>query len=280
MGHLHGGRPQLLSLTASALLLLALGLPGTALGRADPFWGRLAVPPDLRRALEDRCGDDRLCVAVQLARRFPARFRLERTAPPDTERIRWVRSTPSIRAVEELPTGGVRIELVAFSRTLLAEWRARVPAGAEIVLDLRRHPGGDVERMLTLAAGLLGRTVVLPIREPGGGLRWLHADPPALPAVRTAAVVVGPDTASSAEILAELLARAGVPLCGTPTRGKTRIEALLPVAQGWRLRVVLGKAEIAAWDRRGRIVPDHPAARCLAGTHADRGGGGEMAAAR
>ncbi len=279
MGYLHGRRAQLLPLSIPTILLLALGLPATVRGQADPFWGRIGVSPALRTALERQCGEDRQCVAAQLTRRLPARYRLEPAPPPDSDRIRWVRSTSSIAAAAELPGGRLMVELVAFSRTLFAEWRRRIPHGAVIVLDLRRHPGGDLERMLALAAALLGRTVALAIRRPDGGVQWLHADPPPLPAVRVAAVLVGPDTASSAEILASLLARAGVPLCGSRTRGKTSIEAVVPVSQGWRLRVFLGEAAIGGAAGAGPIVPDRPAARCLEARPIDAGDGGEEAAA-
>ncbi len=232
MGHLHGRLHQLLPLT-----LLAAALASGPLRAAHQF-ELLGLSPEERAALVAACGSEPVCAARRLSRSDPLRFTLEPAAAPDTEVIRWVRKRPSLAAVERAGEL-LRVELTGFSRTLFREWRRRVPAGAEILLDLRRHRGGDVERMLDLASSLSGQPEELWLVSPSARRR-LVARPGAVPRARVRALLVGPETASAAEALALLLARRGAVLCGMPSRGKWQAEALVPVSGELVLRARVG----------------------------------------
>lgn len=256
-----------------AVLPLCAALAASPAGAAS-LAGRLPLDAAERRAVEAACGEDALCTARWLVRHDPTRFRLIRRPPPDTDRIRWVESTPSLGRVERLEGGLLLVELRGFGRTLWHELRAAVPAGARVVLDLRDNAGGDLERMLHLAARLLGpRRARILLESRSGGRRALAAEPAPLPAFRVAAVLVGPHTASSAEILAALLKRAGVPLCGKRTYGKDRVEADLPVAGALHLRATIGRVRVPGVHLAGGITPDAPLAACPVSARADPSGG-------
>ena len=250
--------PRRLLLPALLGLCAALAAPA---GAAAPF-ADLPLTPRERRAVAD-CGADALCAARRLVRLAPEDFRIERLPRPDTDRIRWVVSTPSLGRVRRLVDGRLLVELRRFGRTLWHELR-RLPAGARVVLDLRENGGGDLRRMLRLAARLVGgdaARIVLLRRD--GVRRELEAAPAPVPPLRIDAVLVGAKTASSAEILAALLRRAGVPLCGARTYGKDRIEAALPLSGDRHLRASLGRALVPGVDLAGGLLPELPLRACL-----------------
>ncbi len=227
------------------LLVPLIGLLAVSAGpgRADPFLDRLSLDAEQRRLLSRDCGGDRLCVARRLVAERPDRYRLIEVATPDTDTIRWVRNRPSILAVSRLGEGRAVVRLGRFGRRLLAEFRDRLPRGTAVLLDLRWHDGGDFGRMLQLARALLGERLVAPLLEADARRTpFPLPDTPRLD-LRLEAVLIGPGTASSAEVLAALALRAGVPLCGGRSRGKDWLEEVVPVRQGWRLLV-----------RRGRIL--------------------------
>lgn len=70
-------------------------------------------------------------------------------------------------------------------------------------------------------------------------------------------VPIGPETASSAEVLAALLRRhAGARLVGAPTRGKDRIARLVPVDHDRRLMLPAERIEVPGETLAQGLVPD------------------------
>lgn len=250
------------------LLLAAAAALFAGSAAAASLLDRLDLAPGERAALERHCGGDPVCAARRLAATRPDRFRLLPVRHPTTDRIRWVETTPSIGTVEPMADGRLRVELLGFGRELLREWRARVPEGRPLVLDLRRHPGGDLARMLALAAMVAGEGVarVAVLGADGVGRRAGRSGMAGNWDV--VAVLVGPGTASSAEVLAALLARAGARLCGTRSRGKDWLEAVVPVSHDLRLGARIGTLRVEGVPLAGGLVPALPAEACLDGAGA------------
>ncbi len=246
-----------------ALLLGLLAAP-VASGRAEPFLDRLGVGPDRQPEVLARCGEDRLCAARLLAAADPARYRLVKVETPDTDTIRWVRTRPSITGVEPLGDGRLRVRVDRFGRRLLGELGERVPAGSRILLDLRGSRGGDFGRMLRLARALLGARLEPPLLETETGTTPFRLPGGAAMKLQLEGVLIGPRTASSAEVLAALANRAGVPLCGARSRGKDWLEEVVPVRQGWQLLVRRGRLLVPGVTLTGGLRPQRAAARCLA----------------
>ena len=112
-------------------------------------------------------------------------------------------------------------------------------APQRLVLDLRANAGGDFDRMRRVASLFAG---------PRPGAIRLHGRegvtevplPVPLRAVEIGAldVLIGPETASSAEVLAALLRRhAGARLVGARTLGKDWLSRLVPPDHDWRLSI-------------------------------------------
>jgi len=249
------------SWTAALVLGAALVLPGTG---AAALLARLPLDEAERTFLRARCDGEALCIARVLVRRHPRRFRIEPAPPYDTDRIRWVVHVPSLGPVRRLADGRLLVPLRRFGRTLWRELKAADLAGRRVVLDLRDNGGGDLRRALELAARLLGpaRARVV-LHRSDAGRTVLSADRPApIPAFRVTAVLISGRTASSAEVLAALLRVAGARLCGRPSFGKDRLEMVLPLPEGLRLRVALGRLVVPGRPRPGPLVPDGPLAAC------------------
>lgn len=161
-----------------------------------------------------------------------------------------VRSTIAIPNVESklLADGLGYLRLRGFAETTPAEFDAALAelqkAGAKaVVLDLRHCPGGLLETALTITGSLLadGQTIVTTsgrdeapqTRAASGDGRWR-----ALPLV----ALIGPETASGAEILADALAAHGrATLIGAPTLGKGTVESIHELGNGWALKISTGR---------------------------------------
>ncbi len=232
---------------SSFVLILGLAAPSQA---ASPALQRVVaaahasgyLEPRIVAAAEQRCATA-LCFANFLAERLPARVRLERTVHPDTDTIRWVRTRPSIEAVERDVEGLVRLRLSHFGRKALGEMQTlleRRTGGIpnfDLEIDLRGNPGGDFERMLALAGLLIGprpdsvdirRRQVSERRALSGPLtrRWT---------VRR--VIIDETTDSAALILARILTRqGGATLIGVDEKPETVfVKRRIAIAQNWRL---------------------------------------------
>jgi C-terminal processing protease CtpA/Prc len=72
-------------------------------------------------------------------------------------------------------------------------------------------------------------------------------------------VLVGPETASSGEILAALLRRyAGAELAGQRTLGKDYLLRVVAVDQDWRLLLPAERVEVPGETLAGGLEPDRP----------------------
>jgi carboxyl-terminal processing protease len=162
----------------------------------------------------------------------------EWTVPID----RGVVEVPSVEG-RSLADGVGYLRIDAFTDGTVAELDRTLDALAAdtvrgLVIDLRRNPGGLLEPALETAERFLapGRRIVT-IR---GRAAETHHDArrgdrfDEVPLV----LLVGPETASGAEILAAALHEHGrAALVGEPTRGKGTVEAIHDLSGGWGLKL-------------------------------------------
>ena len=183
---------------------------------------------------------------------------------PDTDTIRRAHTVPSLSAVERRSDGALVVVLDRFGRTADREIADALAAHApeRLVLDLRANAGGDFDRMRRVASLFTGP------RE--GAIRLLGREgardvalPPPLRIIGELEidVLIGPGTASSAEVLAALLRRhAGARLIGAPTLGKDWLTRLVPVDHDWRLAIPAERIEVPGETLAQGLVPDIEAA--------------------
>ncbi len=212
------------------------------------------------------CDQDTLCAARFLAEKLGPRARLEKIRHPDTDTIRRVSSRPSVTGWSLRPPGALRLFLDHFGRKAVAEIggaleRGRAKMRAPITsleIDLRRNRGGDLNRMLKVAALFTGpvrgavqldgaaRTISIDIPDVGQRLLFRRID-----------LLVGPDTASSAEVFAGLLrTRLGARLLGRRTHGKDYVLRAIPVSQDWRLLIPAETIAVPGIALSGGLLPD------------------------
>ena len=257
---------------------LALSAAGSGL-RAEPLAGldplvrvidavgpeRLAASGLSAERLHRVCPRDALCAARSIVA-GDARARLARTAPPDTDRIRWARTLPSVAEARLLTDGRGLVRLTRFGRKAGRELRAALEGLADggwhsgrLLLDLRGHQGGDLGRMLRIA-GLFTGPVRAAVRLQGQDQRSVDIPVPAWsPAVSTLTLLVDAETASSAEIFAALLRRhAAARLLGAPTAGKDYLHRIVPIEQGWSLYLPAETVVVPGEVLAGGLRPDGP----------------------
>lgn len=212
--------------------------------------------------LERRCGADALCAAGLIAAVFGGRALIEAVDHPDSDTIRLAATRPSLGPVRRLAGGHLIVPLERFGRRAAQELRDAIAgAGAErVILDLRANRGGGLDRMLRVAALFTGAVdEALWVAERGG--RRGIAIPAGATRFELAAltVLIGPETASSAEILAALLRRyAGAEVAGQRSFGKDYLLRAIPVHHDWRLLVPAGRIEVPGEVIAGGLVPDGP----------------------
>ena len=274
-----GARPwSACSITVIRLLVLlaAAGLTGTAAAGEDisPV-ARLHAAvvsfaaPDIalpaRAELERRCGADALCAAELIAAAFGGRALIEAVDHPDSDTIRLAATRPSVGLVRRLAGGHLLVALDRFGRTAAQELRDAIGGAGDrrVILDLRANHGGGLDRMLRVAALFTGPVdEALWVAERAG--RRGMAIPTGLPRFDLAAltVLIGRDTASSAEILAALLRRhAGAEVAGQRSFGKDYLLRAIPVHHDWRLLVPAGRVEVPGEVLACGLEPDRPLAR-------------------
>jgi len=259
------------------LAFAATGGAAPANAGADPV-ARLAaaVAPYLgaeqrglgRAALAAACGGDVVCAARRIAVAIGPPARLAPIAAPDSDTIRWVTTRPSVGRAKRLAHGRALIAITGFGRTVERELLAALEDGTEtgLVIDLRENGGGDFGRMLRVAARLVGPHAGTLTLNRGGAP--VAIDLPRLaPVARPGAlrVLVGPRTASSAEILAALLRRhGGAQILGARTVGKDWLTRIVPVNRDWRLYIPGERVRVPGETLAGGLVPDGPLPPLLA----------------
>ncbi len=212
-------------------------------------------------ALRHACGGEVRCAARRIAETLGQGARLERVSSPTADTIRWVETLPSLGAVQTLPDGRRLIALNRFGRKAGQDLtRALKEGGTDVVLDLRANAGGDFGRMLRVAGLLIGpRHGALTLNQGNvsESLDLPRVTPGARP--RRFAVLVGPGTASSAEVLAALLRRhAGAKILGARTAGKDYLLRVIAVEQNWRLLVPAERISVPGEILAGGLLPDAP----------------------
>ena len=171
---------------------------------------------------------------------------------------------PSLSAVERRSDGALVVVLDRFGRTADREI-ANVVAAHEperLVLDLRGNAGGDFDRMRRVASLFTGpREGAIRLLERGGAADVALPHPLRAIGAFEIDVLIGPGTASSAEVLAALLRRhAGARLIGARTLGKDRLTRLVPVDHDWRLAIPAERIEVPGETLTQGLVPDIEAA--------------------
>lgn len=193
------------------------------------------VADQLRRA----CADDSLCVAQRIVAAGGRQALLVQVGHPDSDTIRWVTTEPSVTDSRWLSNGARLIVLDGFGRKVVPELRAALAghkAGERMVLDLRGNGGGDLGRMLEVAALFLPgmKNAAYIVDDQGREALTIASGKTVFRGGLT--LLVGPGTASSGEVLAALLHRhLGARMLGEPTAGKDYLYRVIPVNQDWRL---------------------------------------------
>ena len=224
-----------------------------------------ALPVTLAADVARHCPpSDTRCAARLIGASLPA-ARLVPVNHPDTDTIRRARTMPSVAAAGQRDDGTLVVVLDRFGRTADREVADTVAAHTDgapgrLVLDLRRNGGGDFDRMRRVASlftgpkegaiRLVGLDGVSRVALPAP-LRDLGLDGAAID------VLVGPGTASSAEVLAALLRlHAGARLVGARTAGKDWLTRLVPVDHDWRLAIPAERIEVPGEHLAGGLLPD------------------------
>jgi hypothetical protein len=254
--------------TTATSVLACLLLGGTA--AAEDGLDRLAaalarVSPGLPQLDEDAlraaCTSDLLCAARRVVEAWPDGARLEPVPHPETEIIRLARTPRSVTSARRTAGGALRLRLDGFGRRAMQEVREALGLGARIEtleLDLRSNRGGSLRRMLEVAALFTGHQPEA-LRIVGRNGAVAFDLPPSTRAVRAARldVLIGPETASSAEVLAALLRKhAGARLVGERSFGKDWAEQAIPINQRWRLWLWAGHIRIEGETLAGGLRPD------------------------
>lgn len=209
--------------------------------------------------LRTLCGTDPLCAARQIAGREPDAH-LQHAAAPDSKRIRLLDHTQSVSRIDRTDHD-LRIGLDHFGRKAEQDLRnilARAPNVRRLELDLRCNRGGDFYRMLTIAGMFTGpvpHAMRLVTDERTVSLDITAERPLAFQGSLT--VLIGPETASSAEALAALLQRhARAKLLGARTYGKDYTQHVIPVTNEWNLLFPAARMIVPGMDWRNGLIPD------------------------
>ena len=226
-----------------------------------------ALPAALGAEIERRCQEAGTRCAAQLIADSLSTARLVRVSHPDTDTIRRAHTVPSVSAVERREDGALVVVLDRFGRTADREIAdvvaAHAPASpARLVLDLRGNGGGDFDRMRRVASLFTGpRDRALRLRDRSGMTDVALPQPLRAIGEFEIDVLIGPGTASSAEVLAALLRRyAGARLIGAPTLGKDWLTRLVPVDHDWRLAIPAERIEVPGETLARGLTPDIGAA--------------------
>jgi Peptidase family S41 len=214
----------------------------------------------LIEAIRRDCRGEAACLARRVDRDFPAGAVLQAVAHPDTDTIRWAKTQPSIVGARSLDRTTRLIGLERFGRKVEQELAAALPGGGRVVIDLRGNRGGDFRRMLRVAGRLTGPVPHALRLSSGERARWLDVPAPREPPWRgELLVLVGPETASSGEVLAALLRRhAGARVLGERTRGKDHLLRVHVIDHDWRLLLPAERVEVPGESLGGGLAPDAP----------------------
>lgn len=178
-----------------------------------------------------------------------------------------VRATIPIPNVESrmLGAGLAYLRLRGFAETTPAELDAALNALKKdsmraLILDLRQCPGGLVDAAIASTGRFLGKgQAITTIEDREDGRRTFEAQEDGAWRDLPIAALIGPDTASGAEILAEALSFHGrATLIGEPTLGKGSVEGIHELGNGWSIKLSSGRfLDAAGESMQGRGVRPH-----------------------
>jgi len=166
----------------------------------------------------------------------------------------------------ELLEGGVGLlKITSFAKQTAEEARAHLETMSEqgmtsLVLDFRNCPGGLLDTAIDTASLLLppGKdVVVLERRDAQDDVRRSEGTTP-WQGIKTISMV-GPHTASGAEIVVEaLMAADRTVVIGEETLGKATVESIHELQNGWALKLSISRFHAPGSDRAvgEGIVPD------------------------
>ncbi len=207
---------------------------------------------------------------VQLIR-GPAGTDVELFVQRDTEewQQKLRRDVVTIRNVDSrmLEAGVGFVRLHGFAATTADEFDAALAeleaAGMKkLILDVRHCPGGLLDAGVAVTSRFLeAGDLVVSIDDRIKGEKKLVAPADGRWRQLPLAVLIGPRTASSAEIFADALAvHADAILIGAPTMGKGTVESIHELDNGWALKLSSGRFSGAGGQhRRGsRVAPELP----------------------
>jgi carboxyl-terminal processing protease len=123
-------------------------------------------------------------------------------------------------------------------------------AGADgLVLDLRDNSGGWVDEAVEVASLFLAEGIVA-MEQRRDSLTPLAVTPALRRFAGPLVVLVNLFSASASEIVAGALQDEGVPLVGSRTFGKSTVQTIFPLREGWGVRLTTARY----YTRRGRSV--------------------------
>jgi hypothetical protein len=250
-------------IVAGGILATLLLTPLPSLGAADAyglFLNRVArIAPIDASKIDKTCKNNRLCAARLIVKTLGPPARLEAVVHPDTDSIRRVTSLKSISEFQSIGPSTYVMKLDRFGRKLNDEIESNFKSAAtlsHLILDLRNNRGGDFDRMRRTAAMFIG-----PVDHALelDGKHVAIPTPPRRLSVARLTVLIGPRTASSAEILAALLRQhANADILGVQSFGKDYLYRIIPVTQDWRLLLPAERIVVTGETLAGGVVPDGP----------------------
>lgn len=189
------------------------------------------------------------CFAETLAHRLPDLMRLESVIHPDTDSIRWAKTSPSLSVSSTTSDlTAIKLKLTHFGRKAVIELRDALASTSRpmVEIDLRGNEGGDFERMLEIAGLFTG-----PIKDAvkidfpdHSETRSIHG--PTVRHWQVSRVETDNQTASAALLLAQLLeTHAGGELVGPPTMEKpVFLKRRININHDWRFIMPIAKIQI------------------------------------
>lgn len=223
--------------------------------------GTLPDIQDIRAA----CGENGLCAARIMAQIIGPKAILEKVRHPSSDQIRLVTSVKSVTRHSFNDQGVLNLELKRFGRKVVFELKKIATAVQnsdhplkQIILDLRQNPGGDVDRMLRVTSLFTGPVAAAVYLDGRQGRKSLSVpDKQPVFSDTPLQILIGPNTKSSAEILAALLkVHGGAELIGARTFGKNYLLRVVAVSHDWRLLVPGELVAVRGINLVGGVRPD------------------------
>lgn len=204
--------------------------------------------------------------------RFEGRFQVGQLEPQQIEFLFTAKPYGPRHEARRLDRGGLYLRFDSFDQDSVS-WamsNLRTAGDGPVILDLRQNAGGSTEQLRLLAGALFDRDLAIGYRV-AGRKTPLNARSRGAAYRGPLALLVGPGTASAAEVLTDAVLhyRRG-PVVGEKTQGGVLEAAFFPLPDGGRLEIPINDF-LGASGRRleaSGVEPSVPVA--LDGRSADR----------